>query len=232
MTGKRIALVTGGNRGIGFETCRQLAHAGLEVFLASRQRGEGEQAAQQLQAHGFAVKPLQLDVSDSDSVARCLAGLARSGVEIDVLINNAGVYPTTPITDASEQEFALALQVNLLGAWRMAKAVFPGMLQRGYGRIVNVSSGLGQMNQPGGPGAGVYGISKAALNALTLELANAARGDIKVNAMDPGWVATRMGGRGAPRKPEEASITIIWLATLPPDGPNGGFFLDKRPLEW
>ncbi len=111
----------------------------------------------------------------------------------------------------------------------MGKAVFPTMQRRGYGRIVNVSSGGGQRNQFGGLGPGAYGISKAALNALTIELANAVRGDIKVNAVDPGWVATRMGGLGAPRKPEEAAQNNRVARPLPSDGSTGGFYIDPSP---
>lgn len=228
----RIALVTGGNRGIGFAVCRQLAEAGMQVYIGSRDLREGEHAAHALQKEGLIARAVQLDVSQAESVSQCLHVLQGQGVEIDVLINNAGVYPTTPITQVSEQEFALALQVNLLGAWRMAQAVLPAMQRNSYGRIVNVSSGGGQMSQPGGPGPGVYGISKAALNALTLELANDVHGNIKVNAVDPGWVATRMGGSGAPRTPQEAARSIVWLATLPADGPTGGFFRDRQRIAW
>jgi NAD(P)-dependent dehydrogenase (short-subunit alcohol dehydrogenase family) len=204
----------------------------MHVYLGSRELSDGERAAHELQRQGLRVTAVQLDVSQPESVTQCFASLQAQGVTIDLLINNAGVYPTTPITHASEQEFELAFQVNVLGAWRMAKAVLPTMQRRGYGRIVNVSSGGGQLNQQGGPGPGVYGVSKTALNALTIELANAVHGDIKINAVDPGWVATRMGGLGAPRKPEEAAQTIVWLATLPSDGPTGGFYRDKQPLQW
>lgn len=193
----RMALVTGANRGIGFAVCRQLAEAGMQVFLGSRELSDGERAAHELQQRGLRVTAVQLNVSQPESVTHCFASLQQQNVDIDVLVNNAGVYPTTLITQASEQEFELAFQVNVLGAWRMAKAILPTMQRRGYGRIVNVSSGGGQLNQQGGPGPGVYGVSKTALNALTIELANAVRGDIKVNAVDPGWVATRMGGLGA-----------------------------------
>lgn len=228
----RTALVTGGNRGIGFSVCEQLAGLGVRVVLTSREIASGKKAAQRLKERGYDVICLQLDVSDQSSVTECFAKLERKQLAIDVLVNNAGVYLTTPIAEASESEFMHALQVNLLGAWRVAKLALPQMKRHNYGRIVNVSSGNGQFSQPGGPGPGAYGISKAGLNALTLELAASVTGDIKINAMCPGWVATRMGGGAAPRTPEQAADTIIWLATLGANGPNGGFFRDRKSIAW
>ena len=120
--------------------------------------------------------------------------------------------------------------MNRIGSIRTCQAFVPGMLERGYGRVVNVSSGGGSFGEGIGPMA--YGASKAALNALTVKIAEAVRGDVKANAMCPGWVRTDMGGSGAPRSPEQAADTLVWLATLPPDGPNGGFFRDRHPIPW
>ncbi len=129
-----------------------------------------------------------------------------------------------------EETFRRALEINTLGPFRICQAFVPAMVRRGYGRVVNVSSGGGSFGEGIGPVA--YGASKAALNALTVKVAEAARGDVKANAMCPGWVRTDMGGAGAPRSPEQAADTLVWLATLPTDGPNGGFFRDRRPIPW
>jgi NAD(P)-dependent dehydrogenase (short-subunit alcohol dehydrogenase family) len=226
----RTALVTGGNRGIGFEACRQLARAGLRVVLTARDVVKGEEAAQALRDEGLEVLFEQLDVTDGGSVEACARRLPEAGTDIDVLVNNAGVYPTEGIFQVDEETFRGALEINTLGPFRTCRAFVPAMVRRGYGRVVNVSSGGGSFGEGIGPVA--YGASKAALNALTVKVAEAARGDVKANAMCPGWVRTDMGGAGAPRSPEQAADTLVWLATLPPDGPNGGFFRDRRPIPW
>ena len=226
----RTALVTGGNRGIGLEACRQLAESGMNVVLAARDPHRGEQAAQELRDEGLNVNYERLDVTDSQSVADCVRRLADAGTEIDVLVNNAGVYPTEGVLSVSEETLVMALEVNTLGPFRTCQAFVPMMLQRGYGRVVNVSSGGGSFGEGLGPAA--YAVSKAALNALTVKMAQALRGNVKVNAMCPGWVRTDMGGSGAPRSPEDAADTLMWLATLPENGPNGGFFRDQKPIPW
>jgi NAD(P)-dependent dehydrogenase (short-subunit alcohol dehydrogenase family) len=226
----RTALVTGGNRGIGFEACRQLARTGLRVVLTARDSVKGEEAAQVLRDEGLEVLFERLDVTDGGSVEACARRLSDAGTDIDVLVNNAGVYPTEGVFQVDEETFRRALEVNTLGPFRTCRAFVPAMVRRGYGRVVNVSSGGGSFGEGIGPVA--YGASKAALNALTVKVAEAARGDVKANAMCPGWVRTDMGGAGAPRSPEQAADTLVWLATLPPDGPNGGFFRDRRPIPW
>jgi NAD(P)-dependent dehydrogenase (short-subunit alcohol dehydrogenase family) len=225
------ALVTGGNRGIGLEACRQLAKAGLHVVLTARVAERGEEAARTLRDEGLEVSSEQLDVTDGASVDDCARRLAEAGVEIGVLVNNAGVYPTEGVFSVDEETFRRALEINTLGPFRTCRAFVPAMVERGYGRVVNISSGGGSFGEGIGPVA--YGASKAALNALTVKVAEAVRGDVKANAMCPGWVRTDMGGSGAPRSPEEAADTLVWLATLPPaDGPNGGFFRDRHPIPW
>jgi NAD(P)-dependent dehydrogenase (short-subunit alcohol dehydrogenase family) len=226
----RTALVTGGNRGIGLEACRQLAEAGMRVVLAARDPEKGEDAARKLRDRGLEVTPEQLDVADPRSVGDCVRRLADAGIEIDVLVNNAGVYPTEGVFSVSEKTFEMALEINTVGPFRTCRALVPGMVQRGYGRVVNVSSGSGSFGEGLGPAA--YAVSKAALNALTVKASQAVHGDVKVNAMCPGWVRTDMGGSGAPRSPEEAAGTLVWLATLPADGSNGGFFRDREPIPW
>jgi NAD(P)-dependent dehydrogenase (short-subunit alcohol dehydrogenase family) len=226
----RTALVTGGNRGIGYEACRQLARAGLRVVLTARDAARGEGAAGALRDEGLKVLFEQLDVTDGGSVEACARRLSDAGTDIDVLVNDAGVYPTEGVFQVDEETFRGALEINTLRSFRTCRAFVPAMVRRGYGRVVNVSSGGGSFGEGIGPVA--YGASKAALNALTVKVAEAARGDVKANAMCPGWVRTDMGGAGAPRSPEQAADTLVWLATLPPDGPNGGFFRDRRPIPW
>ena len=226
----RAALVTGGNRGIGFEACRQLARAGLRVVLTARDPVRGEEAAEALRDEGLDVSFEELDVADGVSVEACARRLSDAGTDIDVLVNNAGVYPTQGVFQVDEETFERALEINTLGPFRTCRAFVPAMARRGYGRVVNVSSGGGSFGEGIGPVA--YGASKAALNALTVKVAEAVRGDVKANAMCPGWVRTDMGGVGAPRSPEQAADTLVWLATLPPGGPNGGFFRDRRPIPW
>jgi NAD(P)-dependent dehydrogenase (short-subunit alcohol dehydrogenase family) len=225
----RTALVTGGNRGIGFEACRQLARTGLRVVLTARDAVRGEEAAQALRDEGLEVLFEGLDVTDGGSVEACVRRLSEAGTDIDVLVNNAGVYPMEGVFQVDEVTFRGALEINTLGPFRTCRAFVPAMVRRGYGRVVNVSSG-GSFGEGIGPVA--YGAAKAALNALTVKVAEAARGDVKANAMCPGWVRTDMGGAGAPRNPEQAADTLVWLATLPPDGPSGGFFWDRRPIPW
>jgi NAD(P)-dependent dehydrogenase (short-subunit alcohol dehydrogenase family) len=223
-----FALVTGANRGIGLEAARQLAHRGLDVVLTARDAKAGEAAAAALD-----VRFEQLDVSSDRSVRDCAARLERDGVAVDVLVNNAGVLESGAILGVDDDLLRHTLEVNLLGPLRTARAFLPGMLDRGYGRVVNVSSGAGSLTEAAAYSP-AYAISKAALNMLTRQLAFAAerRGDVKVNAMCPGWVNTDMGGGAAPRTPAEGADTIVWLATLPADGPTNGFFRDRRPAAW
>ena len=226
----RTALVTGGNRGIGLEACRQLARAGLRVVLTARAPVRGEEAAEALRDEGLDVIFEELDVTDGGSVEACARRLSDAGTEIDALVNNAGVYPTEGVFSVDEETFERALKINTLGPFRTCRTFVPAMVRRGYGRVVNVSSGGGSFGEGRGPVA--YGASKAAQNALTVKVAEAVRGDVKANAMCPGWVRTDMGGAGAPRNPEQAADTLVWLATLAADGPNGGFFRDRKPIPW
>ncbi len=221
---QRTALVTGSNRGIGFAICRALAQQGLAVVLTAREEAEGRRAEAELRAEGLDVVYYPLDVSSPRSIDACRGLLEKDGIEVDALINNAGIYPGS---DAVSVELAMideAWAVNARGPWLLCQAFVSRMRQRGYGRVVNISSGGGAFSEALAPDHAAYAVSKAALNALSLCLARSLDGDIKVNAMCPGWVRTRMRGSGAPRSPEEAADTAVWLATLPNDGPSGGFF--------
>ena len=221
-------MITGANRGIGYEIARQLAAPGIAVVLGSRDLAAGEVAARAL---GPDVQAEQLDVSDPDSVAACERRLADAGVEVDIVLNNAGLYTTIALLAIEERALVEALQVNFIGAWRTARAFVPGMRARGWGRVVNVSTGYAHFAERP-PQAGAYGLAKASLNVLTRMIAAEAGAGVKVNSMSPGWVATRMGGSGAPRSAEEGADTAVWLATLPDDGPTDGFYYDRQPIPW
>ncbi|MFF8287843.1 SDR family oxidoreductase [Streptomyces sp. NPDC016309] len=227
----RTALVTGGNRGIGLEACRQLGSAGLDVVLAARDPARGRAAAEKLTRQGLSVRFEQLDITDGDSVTACAARLADDGVEVDALVNNAGVYPTEPFFSLSEETMRRTVDINLMGAFRTCRAFVPDMVRRGHGRVVNVSSGLGAMTD-NVPSPAAYGITKAALNALTLVVSAAVPPSVKVNAVCPGWVRTDMGGSWAPTGVEKGADTVTWLALLPDDGPSGGFFRERRRIPW
>src|ERR671913_1020764 len=202
----------------------------MSIVLAARDPLRGQEAAQMLRDEGLDVISERLDVADSQSVKDCARRFADARTKVDVLVNNAGVYPTQGVFSMSEETFEMALEVNTLGAFRTCQVFVPTMVQRGYGRVINVSSEGGSFGEGLGPAA--YAVSKAALNALTVKMSQAVRGDVKINAMCPGWVRTDMGGFGAPRSPEEAADTLVWLATLPADGPNGGFFRDRKTIPW
>ncbi|MZD08642.1 SDR family NAD(P)-dependent oxidoreductase [Streptomyces sp. SID5785] len=226
----RTALVTGANRGIGLETVRRLERAGLDVVLAARDRARGLDAARTLGAANIRVE--ELDVADAGSVAACAQRLADDGIGVDVLVNNAGIYPTDPFFSLDEETLRRTLDVNLMGAFRTCRAFCPGMAERGYGRVVHVSSGLGAVSDGNIPSPAAYGISKAALNALTLVVSAAVPPSVKVNAVCPGWVRTDMGGAGAPTSVEQGADTVAWLALLPDSGPTGGFFRDRTRIAW
>lgn len=225
------ALVTGGNRGIGFAACKGLAQAGMTVLLGSRDPQRGEQAAKALQAEGLDVHPVTIDVADPASIQRAAEAIINERGGVDVLINNAGVLPQGNLLELSEDDLEMGLAVNLLGPIHCIRAFSPAMIEKGYGRIVNVSSGWGSFSE-GLQGPAIYSTTKAGLNAVTVTTARSLPNTIKINSMCPGWVHTRMGGENAPRSEEEGADTIIWLAQLPDDGPSGHFFRDREEIDW
>jgi NAD(P)-dependent dehydrogenase (short-subunit alcohol dehydrogenase family) len=233
---RRVAVVTGANRGIGLEICRQLAKRGdIHVILTSRDEGKGKSAATKLAASGAEVEYHPLDVTKQASVKALADSIGSSHGRCDILVNNAGVLADprgSRVLDSKVETYRTTLEVNLLGPLMLSQALAPVMRKNRYGRIVNVSSGLGQLSDMG-VGSPAYRISKTALNALTLMLADELKGSgILVNAMSPGWVRTDMGGPGAPRTAEQGADTAVWLATLPDNGPTGVFFRDRKPIPW
>jgi NAD(P)-dependent dehydrogenase (short-subunit alcohol dehydrogenase family) len=231
----RVAVVTGANRGMGLETCRQLAQRGLEVVLTSRDPDKGRAAAARLAEQGVRVDQHALDVTDDDSVAALARYLEEKYGRLDVLVNNAGAAldpPGKSFFDSSIEVVRKSFEVNTLGAVRCCRALIPLMRKHGYGRVVNVSSGMGQLAEMNGGSPG-YRLSKAALNALTKLLSDElADTGIKINAVCPGHVRTDMGGPNASRTVEEGVDTTIWLATLRDDGPSGAFFRDCKVIAW
>jgi NAD(P)-dependent dehydrogenase (short-subunit alcohol dehydrogenase family) len=234
MTDQRTALVTGGNRGIGLAICEGLVDRGLRVVMGSRDEERGEDAAAPIRSQGGTVRVEPIDVAEPESIQACADRLAADDIAVDVLVNNAGIYPENDVLDATIDQLDRAWTVNARGPWLLVKAVVPGMIERGYGRVVNMSSGSGSFGEGLDPGHAPYAASKSALNALTMTLDTALpdTADVKANSMCPGWVHTRMGGEAAPRTPEEGADTALWLATLPPGGPSGGFFRDRERIPW
>ena len=231
MDNGRVALVSGGNRGIGLEVCRQLDERGYTVVMGSRDGEKGRIAAEGLE---WNVIPQQLDVADAGSVDRMAAFIEEEFGQLDTLVNNAGISNDEGQrgVDADLDRVKESLEANLFGAWRLCEMAIPLMRRNGYGRIVNVSTGLAALEDMGGGSPG-YRVSKTALNALTRILASELRGSgILVNAINPGWVQTDMGGSGATRSVEEGAEALVWAATLPNSGPTGGFFQDRRRVPW
>lgn len=228
-----VAVVTGGNRGLGRETCRQLGQRGYRVVLTARSPERGRSAAADLRSGGVEVAYRRLDVTEpghADDLAEFLGDVGR----VDALVNNAGVYLDRGVAalDVDLDVVRRTMEVNAYGPLRLCQALVPMMRRRGYGRVVNVSSGSGAFDEMG-TGTLAYGGSKTWLNVMTRKVALEAEDDgVLVNAVDPGWVRTRMGGEEAARSPEEGADTIVWLATLPEGGPTGGFFRDRERIPW
>jgi NAD(P)-dependent dehydrogenase (short-subunit alcohol dehydrogenase family) len=228
----RVALISGGNRGIGREIARQLAGQGYRVVIGSRELAKGEEAAHEL---GQDVTAVQLDVTDEDSIVAAVASVERDLERLDVLVNNAGIVGggwSTNAVDADLDEVRRTLETNLFGAWRLTEEALPLMRKNGYGRIVNISSGMGQLSDMGGHSP-AYRLSKTGLNVLTRMLtAELGEENILVNSVCPGWVRTDMGTQSARVSVQEGADTPVWLATLPDDGPRGGFFRNREPIPW
>lgn len=235
MSPPRIALVTGANRGLGLGTAHALAAQGYHVLVAARDAARAAEAAAAVQAAGGSAEALELDVASDASVEAAFAALRARHGRLDVLVNNAGAIfeanlHVNPLQIPAEV-LATAFQTNTLGAWRTMAQALPMMNAAGYGRVVNVSSGMGGLTEMGS-GWPAYRLSKAAMNAATRVAAGEALPHVKVNSVCPGWVRTDMGGPDAPRGLDQGVASILWAATLPDDGPSGGFFRDGVAIAW
>lgn len=229
-------LVTGGNRGVGLEIVKGMVAEGYKVLMACRDEDAGLEAKKDIVGGDLHVIEMPLDnesaIVDAFTRAEAVYG------PIDILINNAGVLDDTQWTDVTSESFASSMQVNVFAPLTLIQQTLPKMIERGFGRIINVSSSYGSFHESlAGPFS--YAISKAAVNALTVKMAavvdNAKEDeeiDVAVNSMTPGWVHTRMGGSDAPKTPEEGADTAIWLAMLEDDVPNGKFFKDRKEIAW
>ncbi|MBZ5753369.1 SDR family oxidoreductase [Metabacillus rhizolycopersici] len=230
----KVALVTGGNRGIGFELVKQLALNGFKVILTSRDSEKGYDATQKLKELNLDISFVVMDLDNQESIRQAAITVNEQYGRLDVLINNAGVYleENKKLVDMDPSILERTMATNFFGAYHVIRSFIPLMEQQGYGRIINVSSEYGAMSEMSYPGVGAYKLSKLALNGLTRLLAAEINGDIKINAVDPRWVSTDMGGPSAPRTPKQAAESILWLSTIGPEGPNGEFFRDGKRINW
>ncbi|MFS8604595.1 MULTISPECIES: SDR family oxidoreductase [Priestia] len=230
----KVALVTGGNRGIGYELVRQLAMKGFKVILTSRNSETGHKAVQKLKDSHLDVSFLTMDINNQTSIGQAAAKVSEQYGRLDVLINNAGIYldKNQKLVDMDPSVLEKTLETNFLGAYHVIRSFMPLMEQQAYGRIINVSSEYGAMSEMSSPGVGAYKLSKLILNGLTQLIAAESTKDIKINAVDPGWVSSDMGGPSAPRTPQQAASSILWLATIGPEGPSRGFFKDGKQINW
>jgi len=239
---RRIALVTGANRGLGLEIARQLADLGITVVIGSRDPAQGAEAAQSLQNDRRSVSSRVLDVTQAVTLQAAVADIMDRYGGLDILVNNAGIMidSETSILELDPTLLQNTLETNALGPLLLCQACIPHMREKGYGRIVNIASTLGSLADMATPdseyavvSSPAYRLSKTLLNGLTILLAKELRGtNILVNSACPGWVRTRLGGERAPLMPAQGAETPVWLATLPDDGPTGGFFREKRPIPW
>jgi NAD(P)-dependent dehydrogenase (short-subunit alcohol dehydrogenase family) len=240
----KVALVTGGNKGIGFETARQLARQGITVLLGARDERKGAEAAKQLQAEGLGVEFLRLDVDDAATHANAARLIEERFGKLDILVNNAGVnlegFDPQPASRVSPDVLRRTFDTNFFNLIALTQTLLPLVRKSDAGRVVNLSSVLGSLTLHADPTSWIYDfkvpaydISKTALNAYTIHLAYELKDTpVKVNSAHPGWVKTDMGGEQAPMELEEGAKTSVWLATLPQDGPTGGYFHLGEPLPW
>lgn len=235
---EQIALVTGANRGLGFETCRQLAQQGIHVILSSRDAAKGQAAVEKLKAEGLTVSYHPLDVANSESIKRLAQFIQKQFGHLEILVNNAGIFidpqdsAAGSIFQASLDTLRTTYETNVYGPLQLCQALIPLMQLQGYGRVVNISSGMGQLSDMNGGSPG-YRLSKTALNVLTRIFTDELKGmNILVNSVCPGWVRTDMGGPNAHLSIEKGVNTVVWLATLPDGSPTGLFFRDRQQIPW
>ncbi len=227
----RTAFVTGANRGIGFEVCKQLGEEGARIIMGVRDPLHAKDQLDDLSKSGIDATVVRIDVSDSDSIHEVTSSKLE---RVDILVNNAAVLDRARnIFSLEDDEFEKIIRTNLIGAALLAKHFGEQMKKHGWGRIVNVSSGMSSISAGLGADSPAYRISKVALNALTITLAEALSGSgVLVNSVDPGWVRTEMGGKSATRSVQQGAYSIVWAALLPDNGPTGGFFYDGKSSSW
>ena len=232
MKNQKTALVTGANKGIGFEVARELARLGLRVFLGARNPDAGRAAAEKLRSAGEVVF-LEIDIANEKSIRAAATALGRESDRLDVLVNNAGILldDDENALSITPEIFETTLRTNTLGPWLVTQAFVPFLEKSGAPRIVNVSSGGGQLEDGADGWAPAYCVSKTALNGVTVQLA-AALPKFAVNSVCPGWVRTDMGGDNATRSVAEGAATIVWLATDAPHDLTGKFVKDRKVIPW
>jgi len=229
----KTALVTGANKGIGREVARQLAAKGFHIFVGARDRRAGRKASDEIAKRGGNATFLEIDVSDNSSVVAAADMFAKAADHLDVLVNNAGIIADgdDAILDISDDLLRKTLETNTLGALRVTRAFVPFLIKSKAPRVINVSSGGGQLTGGADGWAPAYCISKTALNGVTAQLATALP-KFAVNSVCPGWVRTEMGGQNATRSVEEGADTIVWLATDAPQELTGKFLRDRKEIAW
>ena len=239
---KRVALVTGANRGIGYVISRRLGEQSITVILGARDPNKGAEACSRLQGQGLDVHFELLDMSDEKSIKAAIGSIRKQFGRLDILVNNAGIMidGEEDAQNVGQETIQMTMQTNVMGPLMLCQACIPLMKTGGYGRIVNMASTLGSLTEMADPRsmyAGVrtpaYRFSKAGLNCITTLLAKEVRDDnILINSACPGWVRTDMGGDQAPLTPEQGADTPVWLATLPDGGPTGGFYRERTLIPW
>lgn len=231
---KKIAVVTGANKGIGFEICKQLASNNIDVILTARNDENGKKAEAELISQGLNVKYHQLDVIDENSIKKLANFIEKNYGKLDILINNAGIFKDYEggVLSGDINNIKETLDTNFYGALLVSRYLVPLMQKQNYGRVVNISSGMGQLSDMGGGSIG-YRISKVSLNAMTKILANEVKNNnILVNTMCPGWVKTDMGGANAHRTVEQGADTAVWLSISDDNKQTGKFFRDRKEIPW
>ncbi len=229
----KTALITGANKGIGYEVARQLAGKGFHVFVGARNRDAGRKAVTEIAKKDRQATFLQIDVADDASVSAAARGFAKAADHLDVLVNNAGIIVDgdDAILEISDELFRKTLETNTLGALRVIRAFVPFLRKSNAARVINVSSGGGQLTGGADGWSPAYCISKTALNGVTSQVA-AALPKFAVNSVCPGWVRTDMGGQAASRSVEEGADTIVWLAANAPHKLTGKFLRDRKEIPW
>ena len=229
----KTALITGANKGIGYEVARQLGSKGFHVFVGDRNARAGRKAVEEIAKKCGKATFLEIDVADNDSVTKAAREFSNIEDHLDVLVNNAGIVADgdEAILEISDELFRKTLETNTLGALRVTRAFLPLLRKSKAPRVINVSSGSGQLTGGADGWAPAYSISKSALNGVTSQLA-AALPKFAVNAVCPGWVRTDMGGENASRSVEEGADTIVWLASEAPQDLTGKFLRDRKKIPW